>query len=732
MFTFLPWCFQFLVEAEVYHRLTSSNSSVGASSTHTPMTDDSCDNLPNYTLLPSDTPRTRFSYHGDTANTYEEVIPQDRHSYQGHPRSPSHPAPSPLTSNLSIFDQTSSLANAASDKSLLSSLSTRSIQYENLTNSESHASLTSSASTMTAEVTRSETKFREEPKLLAEPRDAKSQADFYENARVEPNHYEPVAVDHLYDDVAPSVGVTEHSDSSSNNSGGYTYQALVSSAEMLSGNVYDDVAPEPQQTYENLPPPTPTPDQNIYEPISQYLHSIPSQAQKPTSLPLPSEGEQNDCNSNQVHSTTLEGENSDVAVVKEPVANINEAISQHTKDTRKVPANINTAAFDNTNSTNISSQEDPLSPTRLLILSLDENRRKFESEIGRDLVRDKKMRQELGANFSNSTTPTISDITSQFEWRKSTPGPGDTKPSLPPCLRARSNRSKQNPGLTTSLDSGTFPSDGTQGDLQRVITSPDLKEGEENNNHLEEADRRERIERYKEERRNYLRQKYKVDALKSEDDQKDEEMISRLKQKVKHPQSTTPTSTGSSVSLEDTLKSPTKTTVSILYTPTVSNTFIQDVPPCNALTNNNKENKSSSPLRRINKNEFTSSISKDKSGRPPICDKPLIIRELNKFPIQKSLTTSNVEKVGAKSASSFVAKRVNQLSGCSSVREREGKEQTTPAPANPAKLVVKCTSFSDPNQAKITYDRQRAHSVTSAPQPMCIRDMAAMFESKTK
>lgn len=103
-----------------------------------------------------------------------------------------------------------------------------------------------------------------------------------------------------------------------------------------------------------------------------------------------------------------------------------------------------------------------------------------------------------------------------------------------------------------------------------------------------------------------------------------------------------------------------------------------------ALTNNNKENKSSSPLRKVNKNEFTSSISKDKSSRPPICDKPLIIRELNKIPIQKSLTTSNVE--------SFVAKRVNQLSaGCSG-----GKEETT------AKLVVKCTSFTDPNQAKLT------------------------------
>lgn len=52
--------------------------------------------------------------------------------------------------------------------------------------------------------------------------------------------------------------------------------------------------------------------------------------------------------------------------------------------------------------TSTSSHEDPMSPTRLLVLSLDENRRKFESEIGRDLVRDKIMRQELGANFSTT------------------------------------------------------------------------------------------------------------------------------------------------------------------------------------------------------------------------------------------------------------------------------------------------------------------------------------------
>lgn len=42
------------------------------------------------------------------------------------------------------------------------------------------------------------------------------------------------------------------------------------------------------------------------------------------------------------------------------------------------------------------------SPTRKLIQNLDENRRKFESEIGRDIVRERKMRQELEANSSST------------------------------------------------------------------------------------------------------------------------------------------------------------------------------------------------------------------------------------------------------------------------------------------------------------------------------------------
>lgn len=42
------------------------------------------------------------------------------------------------------------------------------------------------------------------------------------------------------------------------------------------------------------------------------------------------------------------------------------------------------------------------SPTKKVIQNLDENRRKFESEIGRDIVRERKMRQELEANSSST------------------------------------------------------------------------------------------------------------------------------------------------------------------------------------------------------------------------------------------------------------------------------------------------------------------------------------------
>lgn len=122
-----------------------------------------------------------------------------------------------------------------------------------------------------------------------------------------------------------------------------------------------------QQTYENLPTSS---EQNIYEPITPYLSS---------------EGKQSDCNSNQVRSERiaalgservdrssdrvgepgertssdrvvgseertperLGGPERTQGVVKDTVTNINQTGGQHTKDKRKAPANINTAAFDN-------------------------------------------------------------------------------------------------------------------------------------------------------------------------------------------------------------------------------------------------------------------------------------------------------------------------------------------------------------------------------------------------
>lgn len=47
------------------------------------------------------------------------------------------------------------------------------------------------------------------------------------------------------------------------------------------------------------------------------------------------------------------------------------------------------------------------SPSRRLSQNLDENKRKFESEIGRDIVRERKMRQELEANSSSTTGESI-------------------------------------------------------------------------------------------------------------------------------------------------------------------------------------------------------------------------------------------------------------------------------------------------------------------------------------
>ncbi|XP_073986051.1 GTPase-activating protein CdGAPr isoform X3 [Rhodnius prolixus] len=90
-----------------------------------------------------------------------------------------------------------------------------------------------------------------------------------------------------------------------------------------------------------------------------------------------------------------------------------------------------------------------------------------------------------------------------------------------------------------------------------------------------DLERRERIEKYKEERRMFFRNKYKTDNL-NNNDERDEELIRRIKQKTKLKEFresdvadvAVPYRRRSVVDMNDTKKSPTKTTVSISYSPT--------------------------------------------------------------------------------------------------------------------------------------------------------------------
>lgn len=60
------------------------------------------------------------------------------------------------------------------------------------------------------------------------------------------------------------------------------------------------------------------------------------------------------------------------------------------------------AVIDSKTSNKENTEPSKESQTRKLIHNLDESRRKFESEIGRDIVRERKMRQELEANSSST------------------------------------------------------------------------------------------------------------------------------------------------------------------------------------------------------------------------------------------------------------------------------------------------------------------------------------------
>lgn len=121
--------------------------------------------------------------------------------------------------------------------------------------------------------------------------------------------------------------------------------------------------------------------------------------------------------------------------------------------------------------------------------------------------------------------------------------------SLPPCVRARvakTARNKLSSSLSVSLDEDQFPTSYKKG-LVRVSTSPDVNTEREQGaqqqqyHHQQEESpkvnesinfddpqRRERIERYKEERRTFLREKYRSESFRGERD----DILHRLKQKT--------------------------------------------------------------------------------------------------------------------------------------------------------------------------------------------------------
>ncbi|PSN48778.1 hypothetical protein C0J52_05190 [Blattella germanica] len=150
--------------------------------------------------------------------------------------------------------------------------------------------------------------------------------------------------------------------------------------------------------------------------------------------------------------------------------------------------------------------------------------------------------------------------------RRSDPSPhGNSSTALPPCVRARLAKAARNKlanstALSVSLDEGQFLSSSGQdaGQLVRVQTSPDINDArghggmsadstlEKNKStseitgmtaektaalaaaDLDDPQRRERIERYKEERRLFLREKYRSESFRGERD----EILQRLKQKA--------------------------------------------------------------------------------------------------------------------------------------------------------------------------------------------------------
>lgn len=167
------------------------------------------------------------------------------------------------------------------------------------------------------------------------------------------------------------------------------------------------------------------------------------------------------------------------------------------------------------------------------------DRRSFDSEIGREIVRERKIRQELDCARGKSEEP------SQH---------------LPPCLRARHARATR-AALSRSLDEAKFNRmtgeialsvKQTSSEDTQHCSTPNVGSGsgacsntsekiQLKNLGLDLGDPqcRERIEKYKEERRTFLRDKYRSESFRGissrTEDDGEQALLNRLKQRASRP-----------------------------------------------------------------------------------------------------------------------------------------------------------------------------------------------------
>ncbi|KAK0074599.1 hypothetical protein PV325_008104 [Microctonus aethiopoides] len=190
--------------------------------------------------------------------------------------------------------------------------------------------------------------------------------------------------------------------------------------------------------------------------------------------------------------------------------------------------------------------ETPLHPRRRYESDVAKDRHSLDAEINREIVRERKMRHENDSSRGNTEEQSTNNGT-QY---------------LPPCLRARHARVTR-AALSRSLDEGKF--NRMTSDSSRM---PIKQTSDENSQHnstpnvgvdlslssSQSSDKlqsrnlgidlgdprcRERIEKYKEERRMFLRDKYRSESFRGStsrnEDDGEQALLARLKQRATRP-----------------------------------------------------------------------------------------------------------------------------------------------------------------------------------------------------